>query len=271
MRHWIKLVVLVSGLWGGVAENAFAQSPAHAETPVYAILSLIGDRLDIVIRQLQTGTRLESNIHQPLPITDPIFDEAAVTAAGNAIREAIPKVEIAALRTRSQVLFDKQATLFEVKGETMAIPNAIKDALREQGATKLMLIGKRRDDASFMFAGGTYDGAGKLEGLGFYLDGSWRTHTVDPKTGATSQGGIGFIAPFAFMEVTLVDFPSCRVLGKKKVAAYYMAGSGRAEQDIGEPWRALTSADKVRLINQLVTRDVAVAVKGLVAGIGAVK
>jgi hypothetical protein len=271
MRRWIKFVVLVSGLFGGVAENALAQSPVPAETPVYAILSLIGDRLDIVIRQLQTGTRLDSNNHQLLPIIDPIFDEAAVTAATNAIREAIPKVEIAALRTRSQVLFDKQAALFEVKGETMAMPNAIKDALREQGATKLVLVGKRRDDASFMFANGTYDGAGKLEGLGFYLDGTWSTQTVDPKTGATSEGGVGFIAPFAYMEVTLVDIPSCRVLGKKKVAAYYMAGSGRAEQDIGEPWRALTSADKVRLINQLVTRDVAASVKGLVAGTVAVK
>ncbi len=266
MRHWMKLLVLVTGLMGSVVENASAQSAALAETPVYAILSLIGDRLDIVIRQLQTGTRVDSNNHQPLPITDPIFDDAAVTAAGNAIREAMPKVEIAVLRTRSQVLFDKQATLFEVNGDAMAIPNAIKDALREQGATRLVLVGKRRDDASFKFADGTYDGAGKLEGLGFYLDGTWSTYTVDPKTGTRSQGGKGFIAPFAFMEVTLVDIPSYRVIGKKKVAAYYMAGAGRAEQDIGEPWRALTSADKVRLINQLVARDVAAAVKGLVAG-----
>ena len=73
------------------------------------------------------------------------------------------------------------------------------------------------------------------------------------------------------MEVTLVDIPSYRVLGKKKVAAYYMAGSGRAEQDIGEPWSALTSADKVRLVNKLVEREVAAAVQGLVAGTGTPK
>ena len=271
MHRLMMLLVLVAGLVGVNAKNALAAPDTPADTPVYAVLSLIGDRLDIVIRQLQTGARVDRNGHQPLPITDPIFDDAAVRAAGNAVRQAIPKAEIAALNTRSQVLFDKQATLFDVSGDTMAIPDAIKDALREQGATKFVLVGKHRGDASFKFASGVFDGAGKLEGLGFYLDGTWKTYAVDPKTGARSQAGKGFIAPFAFMEVTLVDILSYRVLGKKKVAAYYMAGSGRAEQDIGEPWSALTSADKVRLVNKLVEREVAAAVQGLVAGTGTPK
>ncbi len=146
MRHWMKCLVLAGGLTAGVAQNASAAPDAPADTPVYALLSLIGDRLDIVIRQLQTGTRVDNNNHQPLAIAEPVFDDAAISAAESAIREAIPKVEIAALRTRSQVLFDKQATLFEINGDVMAIPNAIKDALRQQGATKLVLIGKRRDD-----------------------------------------------------------------------------------------------------------------------------
>jgi hypothetical protein len=265
IRHSVKLLVLAAALMGGFTVSALAAPAASADTPVLAVLSLIGDRLDIVIRQYQTGTHLDPNRHETLPISEPVFDDAAITAAGNAIRRVIPKAEIAALRTRSQVLFDKQATLFEVDGDKMAIPDAVKDSLREQGATKLVLVGKRRDDASFKFADGTYDGAGKLQGLGFYLDGTWETRHVDAKTGARSQAGKGFIVAFAFLEVTLVDLPSCHVVGKKKAAGYFMAGSGRAEQDIGEPWRALTSAEKVRFINQIIQREVGAAVQELVA------
>ncbi len=187
MRHWMKWLVLISGLAGGIVENASAQAVAPSPTPVYAVLSLIGDRLDIVVRQLQTGTRVDANRHQPLSIAEPVFDDAAVAAAESAIREANPKAEVSALRTRSQVLFDKQAVLFSINGDTMAMPEAIKDALRGQGATKLVLIGKRRDDASFKFADGYFDGVGKLEGLGFYLDGTFRTISVDQKTGASED------------------------------------------------------------------------------------
>ena len=127
--------------------------------PVYAILSIIGDRLDIVVRQLQTGTRVDSNHRQPVAIAEPVFDVMAVSTVGKAIRQIYPKAELAILDTRSQVLFDKQHTLFEVNNDIMTMPDAIRDALRQQGATKFVLVRKHRDDANFQFASGHSDGA----------------------------------------------------------------------------------------------------------------
>lgn len=267
MRQWIKVLTVAFTLVGGIARGVpviAAPGVAPADVPVYAVLSLIGDRLDIVVRQLQTGTRVDNNLHQSVAMTDPVFDSVAVSAVATAVRLADAKAELAAINTRSQLLFDQQRTLFEVSNGVMAMPDAIRNALRDQGATKLVLIGKHRDDASFKFATGYSDGAGKLEGLGFYLDGTWRTVTRDALTG-NSLGGQGFIAPFAYLQVTLVDFPSGRVIGRKLVTAAIMAGAGRAQQDIGEPWNALTSAEKVRLINRLIERELAVAVRELIA------
>ena len=140
------------------------------------------------------------------------------------------------------------------------MPDAIRDALRQQGATKFVLVRKHRDYANFQFINGYSDGAGKLEGLGFYLDGTWETRSVDQTTGAV-RAGRGFIAPFAYLEVVLIDFPSGRVMGKKSSTGSFQVGAGRALQDIAEPWSALTSVEKVGLINQLIEREVSSAVQ----------
>ncbi len=263
MHHLIKFFLLVVAFASVSPTTTFAApTPAApvAAVPVYALLSVIGDRLDVVVRQLQTGTRVDNNRRQPIAISEPVFDSAAVSAAGRAIRQIYPKAELAILDTRSQVLFDKQQTLFQVNYNVMTMPDAIRDALRQQGATKFILIRKHRDDANFQFATGYSDGAGKIEGLGFYLDGTWETRNVDATTGEI-RAGRGFIAPFAYLEVTLIDFPSGNVLGKKTVTGSFQVGAGRAAQDIGEPWNALTSAEKVQLINRLIEREVSSAVQ----------
>ncbi len=263
MHHLIKFFLLVVALASLSPKTTFAApTPAApaAAVPVYALLSVIGDRLDVVVRQLQTGTRVDNNRRQPIAISEPVFDSAAVSAAGRAIRQIYPRAELAILDTRSQVLFDKQHTLFQVNNDVMAMPDAIRDALRQQGATKFILIRKHRDDANFQFATGHSDGAGKIEGLGFYLDGTWETRNIDAITGEV-RAGRGFIAPFAYLEVMLVDFPSGKLIGKKTVAGSFQVGAGRAAQDIGEPWNALTSAEKVQLINRLIEREVSAAVQ----------
>jgi hypothetical protein len=254
--------------WNALAAGA-AQTPASTEgaatlAPVYAILSLVGDRLDIIVRRTQTGTHINNNLRDIVPISEPVFDNSAVMAAAKAIQRAQPKAEFAAINTRSAALFDRQRSMFIEENGVMSMPAAIRDAVRAQGANKLVLILKHREDALFKFASGTRDGAGKLEGLGFYVDGTWATRTYDEDSG-TYRIGQGFIAPYAYISVTTVDFPSGVVRGRKNMTGSFMAGAGGAERDIGEPWNALSSADKVRLVNRLVEREVDAAVAELFA------
>lgn len=64
MHHLIKFFLLVVALASLSPKTTFAApTPAApaAAVPVYALLSVIGDRLDVVVRQLQTGTRVDNN------------------------------------------------------------------------------------------------------------------------------------------------------------------------------------------------------------------
>lgn len=268
MQTWvvrISLALVAATVFFSHAANAPTNTPgAAAPVPVYAILSLVGDRLDIIVRRTQTGTHINNNLRDIVPIAEPVFDTSAVTAAAKAIARAQPKAELAAINTRSALLFDKQRSLFVDDNGVLSMPDAIRDAVRAQGANKLVLILKHREDALFKFATGTRDGAGKLEGLGFYVDGTWATRTLDEENG-TYRIGQGFIAPYAYISVTLADFPSGVIRGRRNMTGSFMAGAGRAERDIGEPWNALSSADKVRLVNRLVEREVGAAVEELIA------
>lgn len=268
MQKWVVRIssaLVAATVLSSHAANVPTSTPgAAAPVPVYAILSLVGDRLDIIVRRTQTGTHINNNLRDIVPIAEPVFDTSAVTAAAKAIARVQPKAELAAINTRSALLFDKQRSLFVDDNGVLSMPDAIRDAVRAQGATKLVLILKYREDALFKFATGTRDGAGKLEGLGFYVDGTWATRTLDEESN-TYRIGQGFIAPYAYISVTLADFPSGVIRGRRNMTGSFMAGAGRAERDIGEPWNALSSADKVRLVNRLVEREVGAAVEELIA------
>lgn len=234
-----------------VAAPAAVQSPSAQPVPVYAVLSLIGDKLNIVIAQVQTGTRIDVNQRDSIDINNPVFDNSAVAAVAAAVRKIDPKAELAAINTRSAVLFEKQRSLFDQSGDKISIPDAIRNALKAQNATHLFLITKRRDDANAQFTDGSSDGKGRLEGLGFYLDGSMQT-----RVSQTGSNGRGFVAPYVYIDVALIDVASSRVIKKEKITVSNPVSGGAAEKDIGNPWAALSSAEKVRLVDFLVRREI---------------
>lgn len=229
-----------------------ATPTATPSTPVYAVLSLIGDKLDIIVARQQTGTRIDANLRESVSISNAVFDSAAVSAIAEAVRKINSKAELAAINTRSAVLFEKQRELFAQSGDKILIPDAIRSAVKDQNATHLFLVTKRRDDASAQFVGGSSDGKGRIEGLGFYLDGSMST-----KVSETGAGGRGFIAPFVYIDVALIEMASSKIISKEKVVASRPVSAGQAVKDVGSPWEALSSAEKVRLVNAIIQDEIA--------------
>ncbi|MEO8103571.1 MAG: hypothetical protein ABI790_13670 [Betaproteobacteria bacterium] len=225
---------------------------ATADVPTYALLSLIGDKLDIVIAQRQSRSRADrSRRDPPSAIQDAVFDNAATTAAGEAVRKIIPGAELAYLNSRSTVLFEKQRELFAEKNGVMSIPDAIRDALKKEKATHLILITKYGDEAQFQFVNAP-DGTGMLEGLGFYLDGATGTFSTDER-----EAGRGYIAPFVYAKVTLIDVQTSRVIRNKTITASLTISSARAQENLTSPWLALSAAEKVSAMNRLIQRELA--------------
>jgi hypothetical protein len=233
---------------------------AGSEAPCYALLSLIGDKLDIVFYQPQTGSSIESNRHEVLPIDDPLFDNTAVSAAGDAVRKLVPAAALVALNSRSPALFARQHEFFDDQDAAVALPDAIRAALKKESATHLILITKHRGDATIAFQN-LYDGSGKLEGLGYYIDGATRTNPMPGEGGETRRG---YLAPYAYMKVSLIDAQTSKVMGKQIVKAS-QALSAAGVKESASPWDAMTNQQKVRTIDQMIRREITRMVLELLA------
>jgi hypothetical protein len=230
---------------GTVSQTA---PPSQNAGPVYAVLSLVGDRLDIVRAQHQTGSRIDKNYRTIVDIADPVFDNTVIDAVGREIRKIDKRAEIAALNTRSPVLFEKHKVLFAESGGLVSIPGAIKDAIAGQKATHFVLITKHNDEAVLRFRDG-YEGVGRLEGLGFYLD---------------AINGYSNIVAYVYIKLSLVDMSSQRLVSTALIRA---STSFRDRNDPGassaRAWEVLTGGEKVVFVNGMLREEIGKAVPNL--------
>lgn len=233
-----------------------AAPPPAPSTPVYAVLSLVGDKLDVVVPAKTPDNKPAENVHEYLPVGSALFDDAAVAAAAAAVKRHVPAAELARLNANA-VLYEKQRALFEEKGDTIAMPDAIRDALREQGATHMVLITKLSDDVlkGFINAEST---EGKIEGLGFYFDRSQPVYGADRNIIA-----YGSIAPFAWLRVAIIDVRTSRVLARQKITASTPIATASGVAEGTSPWNALSGEQKMNAIDRLVRREVGRAVSEL--------
>ena len=218
---------------------------------VYGVLSLIGDRLDIVVALLPAGASMDPNRRESILVEEAVFDDTVLGAMVAAVRKVTPNAELASLNTRSPVLFEKHRTLFEESANTIAIPEAIRDALKAQGATHLFLITKRRDEASALLDDVIIEGRGKLEGLGFYLDSA-----IETRDAASGRTGRGYLAPYAFFDIRLIDLANSTVVARRKVVDAWPVSIGVSAAGAAGMWGALSAGNKVRLVNELIKREI---------------
>jgi len=238
------LISVISAAHGAV------DSKATGAARVYGVLSLIGDRLDIVVAAQPTATSMDPNRRESLPIAETIFDDTVLAAIVSTVRRVAPNAELASLNTRSPALFEKHRTLFAEAGNTITIPEAIRDVLKAQGATHLFLITKRRDEASTLFDDVISGSRGKLEGLGFYLDGA-----VETRDAGSGRIGRGYLAPYAYLDIRLIDLASSTVVKRQKVVDSWPVSVGTSAAGAAGMWGVLSAGNKVRLVNELIKRE----------------
>jgi hypothetical protein len=132
---------------------------------------------------------------------------------------------------------------------------AVAPIARKSGATHLVLAAKYSDQARLKVHDGSV-GAGRIEGLGFYLDESSRLENRQDRSNT-----LGYIAPFAYFTLTLVDLASGAVLAREIVRESYVASTQQAQT----PWTALTGEQKVRILQDMMRSEVARAIPALLA------
>jgi hypothetical protein len=95
----LQLLTLVLAAWTG---------DGVAET--YMILSLVGDRLTIVSQERQTGSHLDQNRHEVVPVTESRLDDFAVRVADATIGKVRPDASVITLRVNDPTLYALRAS-----------------------------------------------------------------------------------------------------------------------------------------------------------------
>ncbi len=230
---------------------------AAAAQPSYAVISLVGDKLDVVTFQPKIGSQLDSNTHQTLTLPQDELDIAALRAINRVLRATAPGAPVALLAASTPDSFADQDRIFS--GSHVTLPAEVDAAVRREGATQLVLVTRHRGDARLRMADG-YVGSGKIDGLGFYLDTEMQTEQRQ-----TQVRSVGYIAPFVYVDVSLVDLASSTLLRQDTVMASRAIGASNKESSV-HPWDALSSAEKLAMLNKLLSDELQRVVPSLITG-----
>ena len=209
--------------------------------------------MTLVTRRTATGSRLDRNERQSLPIEDPAFDVAAAVAAERAIKEALPSADRLRMSVRDKRLFALQDSVFEPGPASDGLRQALQTLLLDAKATHLMLITKRRDTAQFRLADG-HIGDGQIEGIGIFID-----NTVGLDDPSSRQTGTGYFACYAYVKATLVDVATMRVLGASNGTDSMMTTAIGVSAT--SAWEALSAEGKAQNLMRVADRAVYAAAR----------
>ena len=250
MKRRLLAWVLSGTAWLGMATAAEA-----AEAPrTYAVISLIGDKMNVVTYQKSTGSGIDRNRRETVDITDGLFDKIALSTIEKALNAQPDKPRSLLFELAAPSLFSRQDRFFD--DGKLILPEAVHAALKGDGATHLLLVTKFRAEAR-MQANGSKLGSGVVEGIGFYVD-----HVSPMISGETRRKSNGFLAPYAFMRLSLVDLGSSTVLRQKFIEASTMVITADTK-DAYNPWDTLSSAEKVEHLRYLIDTELAKGVASL--------
>lgn len=209
------LLAFGSRTWAQAAPDAAAGAR-------YVALSLVGDELTYVgAADGVTGTMHARGAVQAVPMPGAPFDRTVLEVLASAVPHARPGAALSFLASSAPEAFAHQDDWFG--GGKLTLPPALHGAVAKEGASQLLLVTKRRGETG-VSDGTTKFGIGKLTGLGFYIDRN--TPMVDPKAGDVR----GFIAPYVYVRLSLVDVATFSV-------------TGQLDLGIAKPYTTLTPQD----------------------------
>jgi hypothetical protein len=232
----------------------FATAAPAAEVRRYAVLSLIGDKLQFAQAKPLEGTPVDRIERNFVSLGDPAIDATALKAIADELRRVDPQSAPVLLQATDAVMYDEQATLSQPAGTPLL--DKIRDQVKNTRATHLVVVLKDHYDG-IPDLQRSFVGTKQLDGIGFFVG-----RTASPIAANPSATGPGFLAPYAYFRVALIDLTTGRVLKEERALA---STAISAEQSMtGDPWEALTSQQKVRTLQDMIRRELARIVPALV-------
>lgn len=227
------------------AALALAGGPTWAAAErVYAVVSVVADHLTVTGFETTTGSLVPQNQTERIELQTDELERSVLRAAVAAV-QASGSGRALPLLTDDGRLYAQQAQWIE--GEQARVPGFLLQTLKAQNATHLLLVTKHRAEARMR----SFDadlGTGRVEGLGFYLDRVTPMRRVE-----SGERAVGYLAPHAYLRLSLIDVQAGRVLGSRTVTASTVlsaAGGGAG----ANPWDVMDSAAKFKVLDELIQR-----------------
>lgn len=240
------------------ALGSMAQTPdgAAAGGRKYVAVSLLGDTVHVVTRQDKTGSMLDANLRETFELKGGVFDQAALLALEQAVRKADSKATVFGLKLASaKVLGDPYALL---DGNRFVMPTVLAPVLQQLNASHLLLVTPHQGEAKIKTVRDGI-GMGRLEGLGFFID---RDATM--KRLESSELMQGYLAPFTYFKITLIDVASKQVI-RQDLVTTAKAFTSRRKEAMADPWANMTDVEKVETLRHQLREEIAVALPDLIA------
>lgn len=222
----------------------------------FAALSLIGDKINVVTFQPTVASKMDRNIKQSAAIPDAPFDLTALKTIQASIKDALGPGEVLLYRSPSTELFGDPWALFD--GPKLVLPPNLVAAMKKDGATHLLMLTRNRQEAKLAVMQGSV-GSGRLEGIGFYVD--RQTRLCDERT---LECGTGFLAPYAYLQLSLVDLANAQVLQQQSISSSSTVGSARSADGF-DPWQALSPEKKISTLEGMIETGLRQTVPAMVA------
>ena len=251
-----RQLMLLGALMLALASVGPAAAQGESAPRRFAAISLIGNDITAVSEQSVTGTKLDRNVRDSFTVPGNLFDVAALGALNEAVVAADPKAVVQMLKLPSADIFGPPDQLFA--GGKFIVPAALAPVLKQTAATHLLVVTRFRGQAVIKMARDGV-GTGMLEGLGFYINYQLALRRVE-----SSEVRIGYLAPFTYVKLSLVNLASGNVERTQQIANAQQLGTDRKE-GFSDPWETLTSVEKVQVLRQMLTDQIKAAVPALIA------
>ena len=266
--RWLAAAALLVAAWAGApalaqgtpgAPAAPASGGGAGAAPRFAVFSEMARHITVVQVRSAIGSRIDSNQAERVPIPDGTLDRMALTLVRQAVHRARPTIPVVLIAPLETDLYPGFESPFV--GTRVPLADDLAQALREKGTTHLLLVTAQRGEAAFQFAHTTI-GSGTIGGLGFYVD-----HETPVKDLKSLQTRAGYLAPYAYFRLSMIEVASGKLLASKAVRKHHIISVAGAETPTVGAWTAMTAQQKVSALRLLMEEGVDEAVKELLAAV----
>lgn len=215
---------------------------ADAAKPVKAVglFSMLGDTLDISLYEDPAASRMERAKRETLQVPNMGFDQLVAAEVRRHMTQALPTVSLHPFTVGTPLKASQQKQIAD-EARRGALPGFILDRVQESQLAHLLLVTRQRTGTSLITANGERIGRGDVEGLGFYLDSTYRVRNQEGRH--VAQGALG---PHVVVGLTLFDVEEAGVGAEALINQQWLAGPKPGTA----PWDYLTAQEKVLALRE---------------------